>query len=205
MNEKPVTAAGDKGYSPHLSPYHLAVLHGICITFLVLIFLFDLVIPPGIAVGVLYAVVILLSLWLPHDKTTLIFSLISSFLIIAAFFYKPPVEEMWKVVFNRGISLFTVWIIASLGLKRRKMEQQRNTILLEREKALEEIKILRGFLPICASCKKIKDDKGEWIQIEGYIRRHSEAEFTHSICPECAERLYPDFFNKSDFYKKNRQ
>ena len=203
MNKKPVTAAGDKEFSPYLSRYHLAVLYGICIFFLVLILLFDLAIPPGIAVGVLYAVVILLSLWIPHDKATLGFSLISSFLIIAAFFYKPPAEEMWKVVFNRGISLFTVWIIASLGLKRRKTEQQRNTILLEREKALEEVKILRGFLPICASCKKIKDDKGEWTQIEGYIHKHSEAEFTHSICPECAERLYPDFFKKSDFYKKN--
>jgi hypothetical protein len=60
------------------------------------------------------------------------------------------------------------------------------------EKALEEIKTLRGILPICASCKKIRDDQGYWNQIEEYIGEHSGVEFTHSICPECVETLYPD-------------
>ena len=55
-----------------------------------------------------------------------------------------------------------------------------------------EIKTLSGLLPICASCKKIRDDKGYWNQIEAYIRDRSEAEFSHSICPKCAKRLYPD-------------
>jgi hypothetical protein len=59
-----------------------------------------------------------------------------------------------------------------------------------------KIKILKGFLPICASCKKIRDDQGYWNQIEAYIQTHSEAEFTHGVCPECAKRLYPDFFKK---------
>ena len=55
-------------------------------------------------------------------------------------------------------------------------------------------------LPICSSCKKIRDDKGYWNQIEEYIRDHSEAEFTHYICQECAEKLYPEFnFKKTDF------
>ena len=59
------------------------------------------------------------------------------------------------------------------------------------EKALSKVKLLSGFLPICASCKKIRDDKGYWSQIESYIKQHSEAEFSHSICPECVEKLYP--------------
>jgi len=63
----------------------------------------------------------------------------------------------------------------------------------ELEKALSQVKLLSGFLPICASCKKIRDDKGYWNQIESYIRQHSEAEFSHSICPECMTDLYPDF------------
>jgi AmiR/NasT family two-component response regulator len=63
----------------------------------------------------------------------------------------------------------------------------------ELEKALSEIKTLRGILPICASCKKIRDDKGYWNQIESYICKHSEAKFSHSICLECAKKLYPDF------------
>ena len=60
----------------------------------------------------------------------------------------------------------------------------------ELQKALNEIKTLSGLLPICASCKKIRDDKGYWNQIELYIRDRSEAEFSHSICPSCAEKLY---------------
>jgi GAF domain-containing protein len=54
-----------------------------------------------------------------------------------------------------------------------------------------DVKTLRGLLPICASCKKIRDDKGYWQQIEDYIERHSEAGFSHSVCPECAKSLYP--------------
>jgi len=62
----------------------------------------------------------------------------------------------------------------------------------ELQEALSEIKTLSGLLPICASCKKIRDDKGYWNQIEAYIRDRSEAEFSHSICPECAKHLYPE-------------
>ena len=64
----------------------------------------------------------------------------------------------------------------------------------ELEAALANVKQLSGLLPICASCKKIRDDNGYWTQIEGYIRDHSEADFSHSICPKCAKKLYPDLF-----------
>lgn len=64
-------------------------------------------------------------------------------------------------------------------------------IALYRHKTEKELKILRGILPICASCKKIRDDKGYWAQIETYVRQHSEAEFSHSLCPDCAKKLYP--------------
>lgn len=164
-----------------------------CAVLLGLIFILDLGTPLGVAVGVLYIGVIILSLWSPHDKVTLVVAAIASLLIVAAFFYKPPVSEMWKVFFNRGIALLAVWVTAILGLQRKKTEQQRILILLEREKALDEIRILRGFLPICAACKKIRDDQGYWTQIESYITTHSEAEFTHSICPECTKKLYPDY------------
>jgi len=73
----------------------------------------------------------------------------------------------------------------------------------ELNNALSEVKKLSGLLPICASCKKIRDDKGYWNQIEEYIRDHSEAEFTHSICNECAEKLYPDFMQKK--YSSNQE
>lgn len=62
------------------------------------------------------------------------------------------------------------------------------------QKALIEVKTLGGLLPICANCKKIRDDIGDWHQLESYICKHSEAEFSHGICPECARKLYPELF-----------
>jgi hypothetical protein len=62
----------------------------------------------------------------------------------------------------------------------------------QRERAESEIKILTGLLPICSHCKKIRDDQGYWNQLESYIHDHSEAEFSHSICQECAKKYYPD-------------
>ena len=76
---------------------------------------------------------------------------------------------------------------------RKQAEQERERLVADREKALAEIKVLGGLLPICMSCKKIRDDKGYWNQIEGYIRSHSQAEFSHSLCPECAHQLYPEY------------
>jgi hypothetical protein len=61
------------------------------------------------------------------------------------------------------------------------------------QKAYEEIKILRGIIPICSSCKKIRDDAGYWQQVEVYIRDHTEASFSHGICPECTKRLYSEY------------
>ena len=93
------------------------------------------------------------------------------------------------------------------GTARKKAEEDLQQKALELEKAnqelqalLDNVKTLRGLLPICASCKKIRDDKGYWNQFESYIRDHSEADFSHSICPDCAKRLYPDFVLKD---KKN--
>ena len=68
----------------------------------------------------------------------------------------------------------------------------------ELQKALSEIKTLSGLLPICASCKKIRDDKGYWNQIELYIRDHTEAEFSHSLCPICAEKLYGELIKENN-------
>ena len=65
------------------------------------------------------------------------------------------------------------------------------------QKALDEIKILQGIIPICANCKKIRDDKGFWNQVEAYISKHSEAKFSHSICPTCAKELYPELTPKN--------
>ena len=69
---------------------------------------------------------------------------------------------------------------------------ERQKLISKLEKALREIKALSGILPICSHCKKIRDDKGYWNQLESYVRDHSDAEFSHGICPECMRKFYPD-------------
>jgi hypothetical protein len=72
-------------------------------------------------------------------------------------------------------------------------EKQKEELIGDLQKALSEIKVLSGLLPICAKCKNIRDDKGYWNQIGTCIQSHSDATFSHSICPKCAEELYPGF------------
>jgi PAS domain S-box-containing protein len=80
--------------------------------------------------------------------------------------------------------------------ERKQAEAERERLIRELQDALIRVKKLSGLLPICASCKKIRDDKGYWNQLEAYIQDHSEAEFSHGICPDCAKRLYPQFFGE---------
>ncbi|MDZ7698130.1 MAG: response regulator transcription factor [Deltaproteobacteria bacterium] len=65
----------------------------------------------------------------------------------------------------------------------------------ELHRALDHIRTLQGILPICASCKKIRDDNGYWEQVESYITKHSEVRFSHSVCPACAKKLYPEYYD----------
>lgn len=76
------------------------------------------------------------------------------------------------------------------------VEEERERLIQALQEALSQVKTLQGLLPICASCKKIKNDKGYWEQIEIYITEHSEVDFSHGICPECAEKLYPDYYKR---------
>ncbi|BBO77128.1 hypothetical protein DSCW_45450 [Desulfosarcina widdelii] len=81
---------------------------------------------------------------------------------------------------------------------RKKAESEKSALIDKLEKALAEIKTLQGFIPICASCKKIRSEKGYWEQIEQYIQDRSDAQFSHSLCPKCAKELYPDMDITSD-------
>jgi PAS domain S-box-containing protein len=74
--------------------------------------------------------------------------------------------------------------------EKKKSEEERETLIKELQTALAKINLLQGFIPMCASCKKIRDDNGFWNSVEKFIRKHEDAEFTHSICPDCAMELY---------------
>jgi PAS domain S-box-containing protein len=80
--------------------------------------------------------------------------------------------------------------------KRKLAEDTKEDLIRSLQIAFEEVNLLSGLLPICASCKKIRDDKGYWNKIESYISRHAKVEFSHSICPDCAQRLYPDLYKE---------
>ena len=77
--------------------------------------------------------------------------------------------------------------------RRKKVEREKEELIQRLQDSLAKIKTLRGLLPICASCKKIRDDTGYWHQVEAYVTDHSEANFSHSLCPQCVKRLYPDY------------
>jgi len=112
---------------------------------------------------------------------------------------KPDGEMAWVQWTNRAFFDRQGRIIECQGVgrdvtARKRAEEERERLLAELQEALGRVRKLSGLLPICSSCKKIRDDQGYWRQIEAYIRDHSEAEFSHSICPECAKKLYPEFY-----------
>jgi len=78
--------------------------------------------------------------------------------------------------------------------RRKKLEREKESLIHELQKALENVRTLHGLLPICASCKDIRDDQGYWEKLEEYIENRAEVTFSHGLCPKCAKRLYPEVF-----------
>jgi len=78
--------------------------------------------------------------------------------------------------------------------ERKKKELVKEVLIEKLQKAISEIKTLRGIIPICSHCKKIRDDKGYYQQVETYVSRHTEAEFSHGLCPECEKKYYPKYY-----------
>jgi PAS domain S-box-containing protein len=106
-------------------------------------------------------------------------------IIHVALTLSPIKDSVGKVV---GVSAIERDITA-----RKREEEERIKLIGELTEALGNVKTLRGLLPICASCKKIRDDHGYWQKVESYISEHTQAEFTHGICPDCLRRLYPEY------------
>jgi PAS domain S-box-containing protein len=92
---------------------------------------------------------------------------------------------------NEGGCVIGASIIARDITRRWQLEQERENLIRELQEALSKVKLLSGLLPICANCKRIRDEQGNWQQVERYVHEHSQADFTHGICPQCAKELYP--------------
>jgi hypothetical protein len=103
-----------------------------------------------------------------------------------------------------GLAHLALWFVGLTGLifgarnleghvqARRRAEAERERLIGQLQEALANVKTLRGLIPICSSCKKIRDDQGYWTQLETYLKQHSDAEFSHSLCLDCVRKLYPD-------------
>lgn len=94
----------------------------------------------------------------------------------------------WQAVMRLAFFLIVIFLLDG----RQRAEREREKLIAELQAALANVKTLRGLLPICSSCKKVRDDRGYWNQIESFVRERSEAAFSHSICPECEKKLYPE-------------
>ncbi len=112
-------------------------------------------------------------------------------------------DGTWMWVHDRGIALRDASgrVIRMSGSEsditvRKHLEEEREKLIAELKEALAKVKTLSGLLPICSHCKKVRDDKGYWRQIEIYIRDRSEAEFSHGICPDCLKKFYPEHYDK---------
>jgi hypothetical protein len=112
---------------------------------------------------------------------------------------KQSLERLLLISFAIVIVLaLSVLIISAMNVvkekrrltERKRAEDEREKLIIEVQNALAKVRTLSGLLPICSSCKKIRDDKGYWNQLETYILEHSEAEFTHGFCPDCMKNLY---------------
>jgi PAS domain-containing protein len=148
--------------------------------------------------------------WLTGYQTDVIVRFIPTYLII--FFFSLAMEKVRDTVHGR-LEASNLVIqnaldevrkgTAALAESNRELqveitERKRAEEALEEErkrlqKALDDVRTLRGILPICANCKKIRDDQGYWNQVEVYVRDHTEAKFSHGICPECMKKFYPEF------------
>jgi hypothetical protein len=95
---------------------------------------------------------------------------------------------IYRAIVNTGLKNPYNLLVRNLNQSRTDLEKERD----ELKHAMEQIKQLEGLLPICSSCKKIRDDKGYWNQIETYVMQHANVNFTHGICPDCSQKLYPD-------------
>jgi hypothetical protein len=142
----------------------------------------------------------------------LLIATVSLFIIIE--FLKPDTVSLYTSrihgLIDVSVSIITCLIINGISIhiiyKKYNIERNLNKKMLNQaiadkeliEKSMNEIQVLRGFLPICSHCKKIRDDQGEWKQLEKYIQDNSEAKFSHSMCPECAVAMHPEYFNKNN-------
>ena len=161
------------------------LLIGTCVALALAVLFVDWLTPSAVAEGMLYSFIVLLSIRARAGRLTVAFAALSSVFIGIGFVVSPPGADLGISVTNRCLAIALAWMTAGVLLRRLHVEQERDLALRRGEEARAHIQFLHGLLPICAWCKKIRAADGSWVKLESYISQHSDASFTHSICPEC--------------------
>ena len=143
------------------------------------VFALDLWLPSGVAVPMGYTALVLAALWSPHRGFTLALAFTGILLTILGYVLSPAGPDAATALLNRGLALGVIAVSAAL--------------VAQRQRAREEIRTLQRFLPMCASCRKIRDDQGYWSGLEQYVETHAKVLFSHCLCPSCMQKWYPDF------------
>jgi len=153
------------------------------------VLLIDWITPLGVNEAMLYAIVVLLSASANERRLTVALASLATILIGVGFVISPPGASLWVAITNRCLTILLVWLAAAVMVRRIRAERERDAALRNHESAQAHISLLHGLLPICAWCKQIREENGRWVKLESYISQHSGASFTHSICPDCKERV----------------
>lgn len=148
------------------------------VLFLVLavgVYAVDLQYPYGVSISTLYVALVLITLGSPRRAFTIIVALVCSALsLLGLFSYHIAGGDHWMSFVNRVIAIIAIWITAFL-------------ILLHKE-AKEQIRTLQGLLPVCPTCKKIRDVKGNWSNVDQYLKQHQDVQVSQSVCPDCLKK-----------------
>lgn len=145
-----------------------------------IIFAVDFLLPRGVAVPILYVIPILLAASCRQYWFRVSVAVICTILTLIGYWFSEMNVPAWIALSNRALAIAAIWISAVLAWRHLYAEQQVN--------------VLQNLLPTCASCKKIRDDRGYWSQVEEYLETHTQTMLTHGICPECTQKWYPDFY-----------
>jgi branched-subunit amino acid transport protein AzlD len=149
--------------------------------------------PIGLATWLLQlAVVWATNLWAARREVIAVAVVCSAYVVLGFWFSPRSGLPMWIDVVNRLLGVAAIWLLVHTCLRQKAAQLSHQKVAAELNESDAKVRILSGLLPICASCKKIRNEAGSWEQFETYIRDHSQAEFTHGLCEDCIARLYPD-------------
>jgi len=154
------------------------------------VLLLDALTPAGLTVSILQVLLVWMgTLWLPSRQLMLVAAVCAAFAVLGFHVSPAAGPATWVERSNLLICLGSIWLLTLTCLRQRAAEEARLKARRELAHSQETVRMLSGLLPICAWCRKIRNEEGAWEDLETYIHNHSRAEFTHGMCQECAARL----------------